>query len=143
MRNRFYDNIRGFAIILVVIGHSIQYQVANFDANPIFESIYSFHMPLFMFISGYINCTPEKEKHYDSIWLKKRFDALVIPFLAWMILPYIFTHQWSDFPGYIKRVIISPDNANWFLWVLFLNSLFFYFAWNFVEKWGDCPKTRA
>ena len=135
-RNKFYDNIRGFAILLVVIGHSIQAQVTDFDANPVFELIYSFHMPLFMFISGYVNCTPDREKKYDGAWLKRRFQSLVIPFLVWIPLPYLFTHKWADFPEYVLHVIQFPDYGYWFLWVLFLNSFFFFLAWNFTEKWG-------
>ena len=135
-RNRFCDNIRGYAILLVVIGHSIQCQIKDFDANPIFEMIYSFHMPLFMFISGYVNCVPGQDKQYNGAWLKRRFQSLVIPFLVWIALPYLFTRNWADFPKYVLHVIQSPDYGYWFLWVLFLNSLFFFFAWNFTQKWG-------
>lgn len=55
------DIIKGIAIILVVMGHCIQYGSGNdyytsalfFEEN-IFKFIYSFHMPLFMLISGYV-----------------------------------------------------------------------------------------
>ena len=40
-----------FGILLVVLGHSF-YQTK--DGNVVVEWIYSFHMPLFMFVSGYL-----------------------------------------------------------------------------------------
>lgn len=59
-RDPYWDIIKGFTILLVIIGHSIQYHNGEtyyeqglYWANPIFKFIYSFHMPLFMLISGY------------------------------------------------------------------------------------------
>ena len=48
----YLDSARGFAIILVVIGHLIQHNYATPFHNDIFEVVYSFHMPFFFFISG-------------------------------------------------------------------------------------------
>lgn len=44
----YIDIMRGVAIWLVIIGHLIQYNNCNdWMHNPVFEWIYSFHMPLF------------------------------------------------------------------------------------------------
>lgn len=53
-RNNSVDELRGIAILLVVIGHVIQYVFSpeGFDNNFIFRIAYSFHMPLFMFIAN-------------------------------------------------------------------------------------------
>lgn len=56
-RNLLVDCIKGGAIILVVLGHCIQFMGPssyNFFDNFRFKSIYSFHMPLFMAVSGYL-----------------------------------------------------------------------------------------
>ncbi|MFK2101644.1 acyltransferase family protein [Bacteroides fragilis] len=45
-RIEYVDYMRGIAIILVVIGHLIQFNGFP-TSNPVFEFIYSFHMPLF------------------------------------------------------------------------------------------------
>lgn len=50
-RNIIYDKVRGVAILLVVLGHVIQYSYSDFFHVPAFNIIYSFHMPLFMFLS--------------------------------------------------------------------------------------------
>lgn len=44
------DVLKGFAILLVVLGHAI-YETYS-ENNIVFRMIYSFHMPLFMFLSG-------------------------------------------------------------------------------------------
>ena len=47
----YIDIMRGVAIWLVIIGHLIQYNNCNdWMHNPVFEWIYSFHMPLFFYI---------------------------------------------------------------------------------------------
>ena len=46
-RNDFIDFLKGIGIILVVIGHVSQNERIN-------DFIYSFHMPLFFFISGFL-----------------------------------------------------------------------------------------
>ena len=48
------DAIRGLAIFLVVLGHSVQFNVPDPFNNPVFKIIYSFHMPLFISVSGYL-----------------------------------------------------------------------------------------
>ena len=57
-RNNFIDIIKGVAIFLMLWGHVIQYCVAktniDFYENWVFKFIYSFHMPLFMLVSGYL-----------------------------------------------------------------------------------------
>lgn len=57
MKNRieFIDLIKGFSILTVVIGHFIETNT-GLDASSIMSHnfIYTFHMPLFMFIGGYV-----------------------------------------------------------------------------------------
>lgn len=60
-RNQLIDVAKGIAILLVLLGHSIQYasgasyySSGAFYSNWFFKFIYSFHMPLFMVISGYL-----------------------------------------------------------------------------------------
>ena len=53
----FINVLRGLAIFLMLWGHSIQFGNAgqfDFYNNIVFKIIYSFHMPFFMLISGYL-----------------------------------------------------------------------------------------
>lgn len=60
-KDPFLDFLKGIAIIFVLIGHCIQYgsgeEFLNSGAywdNMTMKVIYSFHMPLFIAISGYL-----------------------------------------------------------------------------------------
>lgn len=119
-RNLTIDAIRGFAIILVVLGHVIQHLDPNFFNNPLFNLIYSFHMPLFMFVSGYVAYFSLQKYSFFEI-LKKRFIGLIIPFLAWsyLILVIVGHLNLESFIPFFKSTINNLDSTFWFLPILF------------------------
>jgi fucose 4-O-acetylase-like acetyltransferase len=125
-RDQLIDLMKGFAILLVVLGHSIQFNSANFDDNILFRIIYSFHMPFFMFVSGWVATFNKSGK----LHLKKRFNRLVIPFIAWYVLSFILYGEFHtvSIKEFVKRVIIAPDYGLWFLWVLFLCYIFLFLS---------------
>ena len=63
-RDKRIDALRGLLMILVVLGHVIQYvyEPKDFDNNILFRVIYSFHMPLFMCVSGYVTGLRKKRE---------------------------------------------------------------------------------
>lgn len=108
----YLDNLKGFLIICVVLGHAIQFSNPHFDEVPLFRLIYSFHMPLFMWASGYVNYRKKTELSV----LKRRALQLVLPFVAWVTLHAVATmnlHYWID-------VFYNPTISVWFIWDLFL-----------------------
>ena len=108
-RFTYIDNLRGFLILLVILGHCIQCIDTDFDHNIIFRYIYSFHMPLFMFISGFVSF----KENYEWSSVKKRFFQLIIPFMAWAMLGMTISGNYNWI------WLTKPDTALWFLWVLF------------------------
>lgn len=133
-RNIFVDLVKAYAIILVVLGHSIQcgsgenyLQTQLFFDNIIFKYIYSFHMPLFMLISGYLFAYGIKNSFVDIVTNKLR--SLIAPICFWAIIPlviYITTQCLNDsfsimlsFKYYLNYSLFSL----WFLWAVFLCSL--------------------
>ena len=89
MRVGYIDSIKGLAIFLVVMGHAIAWQFEDFygvfgsgEKLPLFWwfFIYSFHMPLFMFVSGYL--FPHQFKGWKDIssYLIRKIYTLAIPF---------------------------------------------------------------
>ena len=83
-RNLTIDFIRGIAILLVVLGHNIQYgsgndfyQMENYFDSLLFKFIYSFHMPLFALLSGYLFFWSMKRAMKYVI--KKRLTSLLLP----------------------------------------------------------------
>lgn len=65
-RIAYFDNLKGILIFLVVLGHFLTYLPVMSDSHllrTIVVFIYSFHMPLFIFVSGLFaakTCTAEK-----------------------------------------------------------------------------------
>lgn len=120
--NPYLDVLKGVAIVLVVLGHAVQFAPGtNYDSNILFRVIYSFHMPLFMFLSGAAAAYSLRPMNAD--FLKRKFYQLVVPFIAWYLIGYFLGGAYHNihFITYIHRVIDSPDYGLWFLWVLFLN----------------------
>lgn len=131
-RNGFVDALKGYAIILVIVGHSIQSNSVNFDENIIFRIIYSFHMPLFMFLSGFVLWLQRAKINY--IYLLKRSMTLVIPFFTVYILNYFLTSSFHQFSllMYLRDLVVAPDLGVWFLWTLFLNYLLFFAIYKLI-----------
>jgi fucose 4-O-acetylase-like acetyltransferase len=100
-RIEYIDNIKGFTILLVVMGHVIanwfsSYSVVLKDDTDnqlmVWKLIYSFHMPLFMFCSGLFQPILTRESTFKDILhiIAKRFKVLIIPYfisggLLWLV----------------------------------------------------------
>ena len=71
MKNTEFSILKGLGIIAVVIGHS------SWRLDNIFDP-YSFHMALFIFISGYFY----KISYEDNciLFIKNKIKSLVIPY---------------------------------------------------------------
>lgn len=117
------DLLKVYAIFLVVIGHTIQYVCYpdSFDDVFLFRLIYSFHMPLFLFISGYLSY----KKKINIEWLERHFISYMIPFISWTVFMYFVTDRHSMYKPlpYILLILEYPENAYWFLQILFMCNL--------------------
>ena len=72
-----WDNLKFFLILFVVVGHFCEYFIGNNAvARDIFVFIYSFHMPLFIFVSGLFSKKNIDEKRYE-----KMFSFVIVFFL--------------------------------------------------------------
>ena len=81
MRNPFFDILKGYAIFLVVLGHVIQCFYPNWERNVLELFICSFHMPLFIAVSGYFFLNSVKRKT-PCDFFKSKFQHLMIPSLT-------------------------------------------------------------
>lgn len=127
-RNPYVDAVRGFAILLVVLGHAIQYTTHGYDDIFLFRAIYSFHMPLFMFISGFVLLRGVQKDPFP-IFLKKKSLHLLVPFFSWYFLFHYLLRggfRTTGLKEYAIRLAQSPESGLWFLWVLFLCSLLLF-----------------
>lgn len=128
------DVLKGIAIFFVVLGHN---PFLSKLSPKVFNIIFSFHMPLFLFIAGYL---------FNPIvtgWTitKKRFKSLLKPYIftmAIIILVYtIFKHDhsigWYSFWAFYGNGPNLPKLALhlWFLPHLFLVTLFVWFCYQY------------
>ena len=137
-RDVFLDIAKGLAIILVVLGHVIQGSAQNFDELIGFRVIYSFHMPLFVFLSGAVAAIaiqPERVgQGFKAAWLitkSKIWRAtirLLLPFISWCVINQLIYHHSSDILSALVLAFRRPDTALWFLLAIFycivLNCIF-------------------
>lgn len=77
------DIARGIGVLLVLWGHIFRY-----GGRPSIV-IFSFHMPLFYMISGYL-FSPEKESDFTS-FVRKRARSLLLPYLISCLLGLLVT----------------------------------------------------
>ena len=135
-REKYLDIAKGIGILLVVMGHSIpDASTPAGISNPyfviLFGVIYSFHMPLFFFISGLLTkpiTISADKRRFKLKSLRKLFDRLLVPYffvglcyLPFKLLlssfankPYDLENLWKIFLG------LNPDGELWFLYALFM-----------------------
>ncbi len=117
------DGLRGWAILLVVAGHAIQWTNALFESDLAFRLIYSFHMPLFFFISGVVSAKAVRRPFGEL--LRTKSLGLLVPFLSWGIIMGAVNAPGSRFRLWdvLLTLYRTPDAGLWFLWVLLLVTL--------------------
>ena len=89
----FINLLRGIAIFLMLWGHCIQYccgEQFDFFENDLFKAIYSFHMPLFMTISGYLFFFSASKRELAEL-VPYKVKSLLYPILMGSIVNLIIT----------------------------------------------------
>ena len=127
-RDEILDIAKGIAIVLVVIGHTLQ-SGENFDGKLAFRIIYSSHMPLFVFISGCVVSLWFKPDDVVRSWhenaqknstrLKSSATRLLLPFFCWTLFGYLINHRDEEVGAFALKVFRSPDWSLWFLVCIF------------------------
>lgn len=119
-----------FGILLVVLGHS-----TNNGGIPFLSKwIYSFHMPLFIFISGFLFYLTTKDIYNLNLYnfINKKFKRLILPYIiisSIAYLPKVFLSKFAQrgidlsMGSYLHSLLYPWDNVIRFFW--FLPTLFF------------------
>lgn len=135
----YFDTLRALAIVSVVLLHSaapllyefnnllpIDWHVAN-----VYDSLTRWCVPIFLMISGYLNIN---SSHKPSVFYKKRFTKIVIPFVFWGIFYYLFSlylnpniylfHALLDintYTSFFKQLIFGPVYYHlWFIYSIII-----------------------
>ena len=124
-RIKYFDALKFFTIYLVVWGHCIQhFQTNNYGENIVFRYIYSFHMGLFMMVSGFFSVSSMRMS--ISKFVAKKFMRLIYPCIVWGGMIWIIleaTHSFHYSKDNISFVGLFTD----FYWMSdfwFLKSCF-------------------
>lgn len=133
MQNRFdeIDALRGFAMFLVVLGHSIIVYPTNLHENillgNLYEFISTFHLPLFFIVSGY--CFSYKSNYGQ--YIVKKIKRILIPYFVFSLINILLRtliptliNQNDSFLNLLKDVFINGGEY-WFLYTLFTIFLFY------------------
>ena len=84
-RISYFDQMKGVAIILVVVGHIMQFAF-GYSQSDVVRMLGIFHMPIFFYISGYFLYKEESDVRGMLCKLYKRVLNLLIRYLVFGML---------------------------------------------------------
>ena len=132
-RIRWLDASRGLAIILVVLGH-------NLIPKAVWNYIYSFHVPVFFVIAGYLFGMSKTQGFAQH--LKKKARTLLVPYAVFYVVLYIYFVAIGSRYGETKSAdLVTPIigffysssdylvdifRPMWFLTTLFVVEMLFF-----------------
>lgn len=123
-QNTFIDIVKGIAIFLMLWGHCIQccYTGSGLDfyENGMFRFIYTFHMPLFMLVSGYLFFSSFSKRDLKEL-LVHRVQGLLQPiifgsFFCFLVTTSFFYALRGQFDTLFSGNWMTNLTSLWFLW---------------------------
>lgn len=139
---KYYEEInivRGLALLAVLLGHSFpdaQTGMTNLIAVYLHSMVYSFHMGVFFFVSGFVSgnklCGGNSSLKTEIIRKVKR---IMVPYLFYSLITFVLKQLFAVFANNPFRIEelwkiligINPNGGLWFLWTLFVISVGYLF----------------
>lgn len=131
-REKWVDDVKIIACILVVVGHFFQGMIngnilPNNDYYAWFiTTIYYFHVPLFFICSGYLY---QKYSRVNSVisWksnVAKKALALGVPYVTFTTATWVLKKVFSSsvnnqIGGFSETILFHPASPYWYLYALF------------------------
>lgn len=144
-RIRWIDIAKGVAILSVILGHTFMF------GNPVHAFVYSFHIPLFFIVSGYL----AKPKKVDIKKLSKRllcpYFAICFSTTCLSLISQSISGSWVRrmlgaviwaSGGDIDELGIPGIGLAWFLMAMYVARLFHSYTLSFFEKRGIAEHYR-
>ncbi len=155
-RIAWIDYAKGIGIVLVVYGHVISglsnagvlqtiSVEAKYGLDLTVQAIYTFHMPLFFFLSGLLfKDRSVKTDRQRVVFAGKKTAVLMYPYVIWSIIYSIVMvlsadkmnrngMSWGDIP---YQLVIDPKSHLWFLYALCLSSLLVLVLKKYLSIWA-------
>ena len=129
-RYEWVDIARGYCILCVMLGHMEQ------EAGILRDIVYSFHLPMFFMLSGFLF---HPEKYELKVFVKKKIKGLLIPYFFMgsviIIVNWCF-YYFGDIHAlgrYIYELVVQNRfHTIWYLTCLFCTEMIFYFIARYV-----------
>lgn len=123
------DFYRGIAILLVILGHTIETGTNNYNSTVAFSFIWAIQMPLFFLISGYVVKYSRPINSSKSLLelLKRRTIAYLLPWFVWTFVIRGFLFGQESLLK-IDYLLWNMDSGYWFLVSLWTISVIFAFS---------------
>ena len=153
MREARLDALKGFAILCVVLYHATGQYFSYSQATGVVyydwaiwlrAFLFSFMLPLFAFLSGYVLGRPGGFRPND--YFRKRTLGLLVPYVAWETLygPGADKHpemlkSVAGFFGYYGHILLDPhwEGRMWYLYVLWIALMFLGLVrWRGDKTWA-------
>ena len=147
-RISWIDNAKALGIIAVFYGHIIEKIFLTYNipaAGFQYKLIYSFHMPLFFLLSGYL--VKETQSRKFSVFMKNKFMTRIVPFFFFniLILPCYFislkiSHQSIDVGQFFQQSLnllygrAAFNFITWFLACLFSVEVINYLLYPILRR---------
>lgn len=132
----------------MVLGHSFPDAgagISNFGALWCRTYLYTFHMALFFFLSGFVSSNRLLEGNYSVAGeTKKKALRLLVPYILYSLvtlLPKLLLSQFARHPFQVSQITYiflgkSPNGGVWFLWTLFVISLIYLALGKLFAGWS-------
>lgn len=157
-RIEWIDIGKGIGILLVVFGHSFRdsMRADSYLCDVLYRFVYSFHMPLLMYLSGYMFAVRSTYylKNGTKQYCVSRLHRLMKPYLIYALIIYVaisvcfqigFTDRLLTIAGY-KKIgvyefligVLSGENPYsfhlWYIYCLTILSILGYIIWNLTSS---------
>jgi fucose 4-O-acetylase-like acetyltransferase len=128
------DRARGIGIILVVFGHvadgvyraQIPFPPRTFRL--LYDTIYSFHMPLFFLLAGLFFYRSWARRGSLAL-IRSKIDTILYPYVLWSLLQGSIEVAASGYTNHhtslasVLSLLWNPRQQFWFLYILFVEFL--------------------
>ena len=134
-RNQFVDIMRGIAMLLVVLGHTMTGCTVDSQKSFLFNIISSLQMPLFILISGYVTKYSRPISDGKGLWkyVKRRTVSYMLPWAVWSFLVRGIIFGEKGFLN-VKHLLWNMDSGYWFLATIWTISMIFGIASFIAER---------
>lgn len=125
-RNATIDVLKGLAILMVILGHTIDGSTIDGKSTIIWNVIWTLQMPLFILISGYVMKYGEQCNDREDFlrFIKKRTVSLLLPWVIWTFLIRGLISGNSSFLN-LRYILNNMDSGYWFLFSLWTIQMIF------------------